>query len=625
MQFRVRRTAIVALAAIWSMMPGATSRAVAKEMRDGGAVLRAMRERYANDWYDTLTFQQDSITHEANGTDKAEVWYEALMVPGKLRIDIGKPDSGNGMLVADGTLTRFQNNEVTSSRPFVHMLLVLGFDVYRQPLETTIAQVKSEGFDVDKVHEDTWEGKPVYVVGADKGDSKSKQFWIEKESLLFVRLVEPDKKEPTKINDTRFGDYRKLPVGWVAARVDFYVDGKDEFSEVYSNIQANPKLAAAFFDAKQFKPLQDKPPAGKAQGIQYGEDPDAAKRMTLLLKDFHPTPMLHVPVHEVPRAKFYVIDVHNHVNDARGGDEGVIPPAEVVKRLDQVNVKRVVVLTGAWGEKLQQVLDRTVKLYPDRFMVFTQMDWSKINDANFSAEMVAQLDDAVKRGARGLKVLKDWGLGVRDSSGKLVPIDDPRMDPVWEECGRLGIPVAIHSTDPEAFFTPTDAKNERYEELMHNPSWSFYGADFPSKTALLDQRNHVIAKHPRTIFIALHVANWPENLDVVSEWLRKYPNMYVEFGAREAELGREPRRAAQFFNEFQDRIMFGTDAEPVPEMYANYFRWLETGDEYFPYWNYPEQGRWMIYGMKLPDSILEKVYHANAERVFAMYRDGAVR
>lgn len=587
---------------------------------DGAVVLRAMHERYANDWYATLTFQQDSITHEANGTDKTEVWYEALMVPGRLRIDIGKPDSGNGMLVVDGTLTRFEKNEVASRRPLVHLLLVLGFDVYRQPPETTIAQIKGEGFDLSKVHEDSWEGKPVYVVGADKGDSKSKQFWIEKEHLLFVRLVQPDKKEPAKINDTRFGDYRKLPVGWVAARVDFYVEGKKEFSEVYSNIQENPKLDPAFFDAKQFKPLQDKPQPANAQGIQYGEGPDTAKRMTLLLKDFHPTPMLHVPVHEVPRAKFYVIDVHNHVNDARGGEKGVIPPAEVVSHLDQANVKKVVVLTGGWGEKLQQVLDRTVKLYPDRFLVFTQMDWSKINDPNFSAEMVAQLDDAVKRGARGLKVLKDWGLGVRDASGKLVPIDDPRMDPVWEECGRLGIPVAIHSTDPEAFFTPTDAKNERYEELMHNPSWSFYGSDFPSKTALLDQRNHVIAKHPRTIFIALHVANWPENLDVVSDWLRKYPNMYVEFGAREAELGREPRRAAQFFNEFQDRILFGTDAEPVPEMYANYFRWLEADDEYFPYWNYPEQGRWMIYGMKLPDSILEKVYHANAERIFAAYR-----
>ena len=282
------------------------------------------------------------------------------------------------------------------------------------------------------------------------------------------------------------------------------------------------------------------------QDIQYREDPEAVKRMTLLLKDWDPTPMLHVPSHEVPRAKFYVIDVHNHVNDAGGVHGADVPAAEVVKGMDQANVSKVVILTGMWGEKLQGVLDKMVKPYPDRFVVFAQMDWSKIDDPNFSAEMVAQLDDAVKRGARGLKVLKDWGLGVKDKSGKLVPIDDPRMDPVWEECGRLGIPVAIHSTDPEAFFTPTDAKNERYEELMRNPSWSFYGSEFPSKQKLLEERNHIVAKHPNTTFVALHVANWPENLAAVSEWLREYPNMYVELGARQAELGRQPRRAAKF-------------------------------------------------------------------------------
>ena len=356
------------------------------------------------------------------------------------------------------------------------------------------------------------------------------------------------------------------------------------------------------------------------QDIQYREDPEASKRMNLLLKDWEPKPMLHASTHEVPRAKFYVIDVHNHVDDAQGVNGESVPPAEVVKTMDSANVRKIVILTGMWGEKLQGVIDKMVTPYPDRFMVFAQMDWSKINDANFSQEMVAQLDDAVRRGARGLKILKDWGLGVRDNTGRLVPIDDPRMDPVWEECGNLGIPVAIHSTDPEAFFTPTDGHNERYEELMRNPSWSFYGRDFPDKQTLLNQRNHMIAKHPRTTFIALHVANWPENLDTVSEWLRKYPNMYVELGAREAELGRQPRRASQFFSEFQDRILFGTDAEPVPEMYANYFRWLETSDEYFAYWDYPGQGRWMIYGVALPDSILEKVYHGNAEKIFAIYR-----
>jgi predicted TIM-barrel fold metal-dependent hydrolase len=356
------------------------------------------------------------------------------------------------------------------------------------------------------------------------------------------------------------------------------------------------------------------------QDIQYRGDPDARKRMTLLLRDWEPKPMVHLPAHDVPRAKFYVIDVHNHVNDPGGVHGEEIPAAVVVKGMNRANVRKVVILTGMWGDKLQGVLDKMVKPYPDRFVVFAQMDWSKIDDPNFSAEMVAQLDDAVKRGARGLKVLKDWGLGVKDKSGKLVPIDDPRMDPVWEECGRLRIPVAIHSTDPEAFFTPVDAKNERYEELMENPSWSFYGPKFPGKQTLLEQRNHVFAKHPHTTFIALHVGNWPENLDAVSGWLQKYPNVYVEFGAREAELGRQPRRAVKFFTEFQDRILFGTDAEPVPEMYANYFRWLETADEYFPYWSYPGQGRWMIYGMELPDAILEKVYHGNAEKVFSLYR-----
>ena len=357
-----------------------------------------------------------------------------------------------------------------------------------------------------------------------------------------------------------------------------------------------------------------------AQDIAYKEDPDAAKRMTLLLKDFEPRAMVHLAVHEVPQAKFPAIDFHNHVNDAQGINGENVPPAEVVANMDRANIKTIVILTGLWGAKLQAVLDNMVKPHPGRFVVFTQMDWSKIDDPQFSVKMVQQLDDAVGRGARGLKVLKDLGLGVRDKAGKLVAIDDERMDPVWEECGRLGIPVAIHSTDPEAFFTPTDQHNERYEELMRNPTWSFYGATFPNKEKLLEERNHVFAKHPRTNFVALHVANWPENLDAVSAWLKKYPNMSVEFGAREAELGRQPRRARQFFMEFQDRIMFGTDSEPDPKMYANYFRWLETADEYFEYWGYPGQGRWEIYGMELPDEVLEKVYHKNAERVFAQFK-----
>ena len=359
------------------------------------------------------------------------------------------------------------------------------------------------------------------------------------------------------------------------------------------------------------------------QEIKYRQDPNADKRMELLLKDFDPRPMLHVPAHAVAHAKFPVIDVHNHVNDAGGIHGENVPPDEVVKLMDAANVKKIVILTGMWGEKLQGVLDKMVKAYPERFMVFAQIDYSKIDDANFGAEMVQQLDDSVRRGARGLKVLKDLGLGVKDKTGKLIAVDDPRLDPIWKECGNLGIPVAIHTSDPEAFFEPTDSHNERYEELMHNPSWNFYGPQLPSKEKLLAERNHVFQKHPNTTFIALHVANWPENLDAVSAWLDKYPNMYVEFGAREAELGRQPRRARKFFQEYQERILFGTDSDPDERMYANYFRWLETADEYFDYWGYSEQGRWKIYGLALPDEILKKVYSENAEKLFARFKSAA--
>ena len=358
--------------------------------------------------------------------------------------------------------------------------------------------------------------------------------------------------------------------------------------------------------------------------ITYESVPNADQKKTLLLRDFHPRSMLHVPEHQVLRAKFPVIDVHQHVDDARGiGDH--ISPERLIQIMDATNVKKIVILTGMWGDKLQKVLDELVKPHPDRFMVFTQIDFSKINDPNFSDEMVQQLDDAVARGARGLKQLKDLGLEDRDKSGKLIPVDDPRLDPIWEECGRLGIPVAIHTTDPEAFFLPVDGNNERYDELMENPSWSFYGKGLPSKQEILAQRDRVFAKHPQTKFIALHMANWPENLDYVANLLDTHPNVYVEFGAREAELGREPQRAREFFIKYQDRIMFGADFTAEEEMYRNHFRWLETDDEYFDYFGYPGQGRWKIYGMRLPDGVLEKIYHLNAEKLFAEYRGLPVR
>lgn len=358
-----------------------------------------------------------------------------------------------------------------------------------------------------------------------------------------------------------------------------------------------------------------------AQGqgqIGYHPAPDADQRKTVLLKDFHPTSMLHVPEHFPQRAKFYVLDVHNHTNDPAGiGDQ--MPPKDVVSIMDQTNVKTIVILTGMWRDKLQQVIDTMVKPYPGRFIVFTQIDWSKIDDADFSREMVRQLDDGISRGARGLKILKVLGLGVRDKSGKLVAIDDPRLDPIFDDCGRLGIPVFIHTADPEAFFHPIDADNERYEELTEHPDWSFFGRDYPGLQDLLEARNRVAAKHPGTTFVFLHMG-WPENLGWVSGVLDRYPNVMVEFGGREAELGRQPRTARELFIKYQDRVMFGSDNGMDAAMYRNYFRWLETADESFDYWGSPSQGRWKIYGLDLPDAVLEKIYHLNAEKLFAQFR-----
>jgi hypothetical protein len=223
-----------------------------QDIRDGETLLRAMHDRYQKTWYQTVTFTQKSTTYKPDGTSSAETWYEAALLPGKLRIDIGDPAKNNGYIFADGNLAIVKDGKLAGTQQRMNILLVLGFDVYRQDPETTIKVVKGEGYDLSKLHEDTWEGKPAYVVGADKGDLTSRQFWIAKDKLLFLREIEPARSDASKAEDIRFTDYRPLEGAWIAARVEMHVDGKMVFSEDYTDIKGNVKLTPAVFDPQQF-------------------------------------------------------------------------------------------------------------------------------------------------------------------------------------------------------------------------------------------------------------------------------------------------------------------------------------------------------------------------------------
>ncbi len=224
----------------------------AQNVNTGEDVIRAMHDRYQSKWYKTVTFTQKSTTYKPDGTSSFEMWYEAALLPGKLRIDIGPPADNNGYLMVDGNISIIKKGVLAKSDKYVNILLVLGFDAYTQDPAKTIQVVKDEGYDLSKLHEDTWDGKAAYVVGADKGDLKSKQFWIEKNSLLFVRVIEPSRGDPAKVDDIRFIHYQPLAGAWIAAGVEVYTEGKKVFTEDYTEIQGNVKLDSSVFDPQKF-------------------------------------------------------------------------------------------------------------------------------------------------------------------------------------------------------------------------------------------------------------------------------------------------------------------------------------------------------------------------------------
>jgi predicted TIM-barrel fold metal-dependent hydrolase len=376
----------------------------------------------------------------------------------------------------------------------------------------------------------------------------------------------------------------------------------------------------------------------KANAIAGRSSSKPSDGLPLALSQYEPKSMLQVRETRVERARYPAIDIHTHISESKKSENGVAvaaerqylgDPKELLAVMDRKNLRAMVNLTGGFNAGLVDAVNKYDQTFPGRFYTFTEPCYSRFKEPNYSTIQAQAIAQAHRDGAKGLKILKALGLYLREniSSGTLVRIDDSRFDPMWDACGQLNLPVAIHVSDPIAFFTPTDRFNERYEELNNHPDWSFYDHDFPSNAELLEARNRVMARHPKTQFLGLHVGNFAEDLGNVAENLDRFPNMSVDIAARIGELGRQPRTARRFFDKYQDRILFGTDATPHGEefpqqvfndqLYEIYYRFLETDDEYFDYApaKIPPQGRWKIYGIELPDGILKKVYYENGARL----------
>lgn len=358
-----------------------------------------------------------------------------------------------------------------------------------------------------------------------------------------------------------------------------------------------------------------------ALGQATGEASETSGKISLA--EFVPKPTLKAKTTLLTAARFPVVDVHSHFQIRLKHDPQSLK--DFVALMDRNNIAVSVSLDGTLGPSLAEHLRYLWTEHRSRFAVFANIDWRgtgqldkphtwDCNREDFAHRVVLQLEDAKRQGLCGLKIFKQLGLEYRGTDGALLRIDDVRFDPIWAACGRLNMPVIMHTADPSAFFQPITLENERYEELSRHPEWHFPPDRFPGRSALHAARDRVFAKHRQTKFIAAHMANDAEDLQETARLLDRFPNVYVEFASRISELGRQPYSAREFFVKYQDRIMLGTDG-PWPEpRYASYWRFLETQDEYFPYSEkpFPPQGLWRIYGIFLSDEILQKVYYRNA-------------
>jgi uncharacterized protein len=328
------------------------------------------------------------------------------------------------------------------------------------------------------------------------------------------------------------------------------------------------------------------------------------------IREYKPKSTLVVPQHPAPRAKFPVVDIHSHHPTPISQEMY----KQVIAGMDQQNIQLIVNLSGGWGDRLRQGLDAIKNSpNPDRMVLFANVDFTNVGPG-FGERAAKQLEADIKAGAKGLKIFKNLGLQVHKNDGTRLKVDDPELDPIWETCARLNVPVLIHIADPQMFFEPLDYSNERWLELALYPGRRYQDrSKFPSFEELVAERDHMFARHPNTRFILAHFGWHANDLARLSALMDRLPNVYPEVAAVLYDLGRQPRMAHDFFIKYQDRLLFGKDSFQ-PDEYPYYWRTFETADEYFDYYR-GYHAFWKLYGLQLPDTVLRKLYYQNALKI----------